>query len=327
MSEFPQNNQDNKNNPVNLILFANVYAIVANFFYGLNINTLKYLMPKWIAPFSGVMVRAVFAGCVFWVIAKLTPASRDERVERKDFWVLSLMGVIGTFVYWLLYLSGLNETSPIDSSIISVTSPMWVLILAAVIFREQITVRKVMGIIVGFTGCVIVIFNQSPGAISAPRPILGDSLCAAAALIQAVNIIFQKRYLDKYHPLTILRITMTAAGAVSIPVVLLTTGFDAPVFDPRTFEWEPFLLMGYVLLFPTVLSFLLLQHAEKHLSVTIYSMYKYLVLIVASVLAIVLKQDSLSWYQPVAAALIFTGVFMVTSKKHLRFRRRRPVEG
>ena len=44
---------------------ANLSMIVSKTFSGLNANALKYLLPLWIAPLTGVMFRCVFAAIVF----------------------------------------------------------------------------------------------------------------------------------------------------------------------------------------------------------------------------------------------------------------------
>ena len=48
---------------------ANLSMIVSKTFSGLNANALKYLLPLWIAPLTGVMFRCVFAAIVFWIIS------------------------------------------------------------------------------------------------------------------------------------------------------------------------------------------------------------------------------------------------------------------
>lgn len=293
-------------------LMANIFVIVANTFYGLNINALKYLMPKWISPSTATMIRCVFAALMFYLISYFVKSSWNEKVSLRDYMILALLGAVGTLGYWELYTFGLNLTSPVDASIIMSTSPIWVLLLASIVFKEKITTRKIIGLAVGFTGCLLVILKQSTGSTN--NHITGDLVCALSALILSFNIIFSKKLLMKYHPLTTLRITFLSAGVLSIPFTLIFFKFDAPIFTSQT---EPFPLLIFVamLIFPTVISHLLVDIGEKRLPVTIYSMYKYVILVVASTSAILLGQDSLNWYQPLAAVMIFYSVYIVTTHK------------
>ena len=52
----------------NKIREANIYMIISKTFSGLNMNALKYLLPLWISPLTGVTLRCTFAALAFWII-------------------------------------------------------------------------------------------------------------------------------------------------------------------------------------------------------------------------------------------------------------------
>ncbi len=47
---------------------ANLSMVVSKALGGLNMNALKYLLPLWIAPVTGVTFRLVFGAAAFWII-------------------------------------------------------------------------------------------------------------------------------------------------------------------------------------------------------------------------------------------------------------------
>ena len=47
---------------------ANLSMVVSKALGGLNMNALKYLLPLWIAPVTGVTFRLVFGAAAFWLI-------------------------------------------------------------------------------------------------------------------------------------------------------------------------------------------------------------------------------------------------------------------
>ena len=55
----------------NKIREANIYMIISKTFSGLNMNALKYLLPLWISPLTGVTLRCTFAALAFWIIVLL----------------------------------------------------------------------------------------------------------------------------------------------------------------------------------------------------------------------------------------------------------------
>ena len=54
---------------------ANLSMVVSKALGGLNMNALKYLLPLWIAPVTGVTFRLVFGAAAFW---------RDTMYGRKE---------------------------------------------------------------------------------------------------------------------------------------------------------------------------------------------------------------------------------------------------
>lgn len=67
----------------------------------------------------------------------------------------------------------------------------------------------------------------------------------------------------------------------------------------------------FVLCFPTVLSYLLVQVGLRYLSATVVAIYGYLILIVATVTSYILGQDRFSWISLVAIVMICASVYFV----------------
>ena len=77
---------------------ANLSMIVSKTFSGLNANALKYLLPLWIAPLTGVMFRCVFAAIVFWIISIFWKQDKTTRREKITLFLLGAIGLYG-FMY------------------------------------------------------------------------------------------------------------------------------------------------------------------------------------------------------------------------------------
>ena len=87
-------------------------------------------------------------------------------------------------------------------------------------------------------------------------------------------------------------------------------GFDAPLFS-LPFHWEPFLILMFVLIFPTTISYLLIPIGLKYLKTTVVAIYGYLILIVATITSLAVGQDRFSWTQTFAILFICIGVYLV----------------
>lgn len=87
-------------------------------------------------------------------------------------------------------------------------------------------------------------------------------------------------------------------------------GFDAPILRMSLFS-TPMLVLLFVLVFPTTISYLLLPLGLKYLKTTLVAIYGYLILIVATVTSFILGQDRFSWTQLAAIVLICASVYLV----------------
>ena len=98
----------------NKIQEANLAMVVSKTFSGLNVNALRYLLPLWIAPLTGVTFRCVFAAVAFWIIGYW---AKPETASVKDKIYLFLLGAVGIYGYMFSYLMGLSKTTPVLSLI------------------------------------------------------------------------------------------------------------------------------------------------------------------------------------------------------------------
>ncbi|MDE5832388.1 MAG: DMT family transporter [Desulfovibrio sp.] len=140
---------------------------------GLNQNALRYLQPVWMDAVSGVFLRLAFAGSTFWILGLFV--SREKNGDWKDRLILLGMGIILVYGYMLGLLLALTYSTPVSSSLIICTEPVWVLLMAALFFHRRITLKKVIGIALGLAGCLVCILTQKGDAI-ATDPLLGN-LC------------------------------------------------------------------------------------------------------------------------------------------------------
>ena len=284
---------------------ANLAMVVSKTFSGLNVNALRYLLPLWIAPLTGVTYRCVFAAVAFWIIGYW---AKPEKASVKDKLFLFLLGAIGIYGYMFAYLMGLSKTTPVSAAIFTSMQPIWVFLLSALFLQEKITTMKIIGILVGLSGALLCISTQKSDDLASDA-ISGNLFCLTSSVIYAVYLILSNQFLKKTGTYTLMRYTFSGA-AVSSLIVLSFTGYDAPLTTPPLQFW-PIALLIFVLIFPTVISYLLIPIGLKYLNTTVVSIYGYLILIVASIVSFAVGQDRFGWEQVVAMILICIGVYWV----------------
>ena len=261
----------------------------------------------YIQPLGFILLRVITGVTLFWIVHSIAV---KERIDRKDFPRLILCGLFGVAMNQMFFFSGLEYTTPINASLIMTTTPILVLVASAIMLSEAITSRKILGILLGAAGAILLIaWGQSVSFTHEGR--LGDAFIGINACSYGIYLVLVKRLLRKYKPLTVIKWVFTFGLCFVLPF-----GFQQlQMVEWHTFSTTIWAAVLYVLLFTTFFAYLLNVFALQKLSPAIVSIYIYLQPLLATTIALLAGRDNLSFIKIVAGILIFTGVFFVSWKK------------
>ena len=292
------------------VLKAHFAIIGANLIYGLNYVIAKGIMPDYMSPRAIIMFRVSGAAIVFWIIDLLW---FNEKVDKKDLTRLFFLSFFGVALNQIMFFEGLNLTTPINASIIMVGTPIAVLVMSHFILKERLSYSKVGGITLGSMGALWLILKNGEVSFNSGT-FLGNIFIVINATSYAIFLVLVKPLMKKYSPITIMKWIFTFGLVFVIPVSFnrfISTDFSSIPFN----IW---LSVVYVVLFTTVLAYLLNNYSLKNVSPTVNSSYIYLQPFLATVVALSLGKDVLTWVEIVAAALIFTGVYLVSVERKVK---------
>jgi drug/metabolite transporter (DMT)-like permease len=288
--------------------WAHLSLLAANIIYGLNFSIAKAVMPDHIKPFALVSLRSISATMLFWLTSLFIPR---EPVNRKDLLYLFGCSFFGVVINQTLFLVGLDMTTPINSSIILSTNPIFAFVFAALILKEKITFLKGTGLAIGLSGVLMLILqNGTPDMAS--TTFLGDVYTLINTISWAFYTVVIKRMLEKYHPITVMKWTFLFGMLTNIPA-----GYHQwSTMDWSSIPLKAWLQILFVIIFATYLGYLLITFGLRRLSPTIVSTYTYTQPIIAAYLATLMGQDHIDFVMVVSALLIFAGVFVVSLKSN-----------
>lgn len=293
-------------------LDANLAMVVSKSIAGVNANALKYLIPVWIAPLTGVTMRMVFGTIVFWIVAYVVNHKKKEKTKTKDAVYLLLIGAFGFYAFQAAYLMALKYTTPVSASTLNSLLPVWTFCIGVWFFREKFTWLKVLGLTISVAGAVLCMCVKRPPEI-ASNPLLGDSLAILGSIAFALYLIFNQRMLKRVDNLTLLKWTFLGSMISSLIVDCFVWPQASMLHAP--FHWKPLAAMAFVLIFPTVISYFLLPIGLKYLNATVVAAYNNLVIAVTLLVALLTGQDHFSWMQIGAIALLVIGLYFVNGKR------------
>ena len=260
-----------------------------------------------------VAFRICGAALLFWAGSLIVP---QQRVERRD--LLKIMGssVFGFVMAQGGYIVGLSLTSPINATIELTTMPIFTLILSAFLLHERITPRRALGILLGFAGAILLITRTTAGD-GRPTDFRGDLLILVSQVGYAFYLTYYSGVIRKYDAFTFNKWTFTFASLIILPFVFPHIAqIDWPALSAKTT-----IELVYIVAAATFFTFLLVVFAQRRLLPTTVSVYNYVQPFVAGIASIVMGLATLQWAHAVAAALIFTGVWMVVNSHPRQARR------
>ncbi len=289
---------------------AHISLFIVNLIYGINFLVAKGLMPNLIGPSGFIVLRVSGAALLFGITWLFF--SRQLITDKKDLKRIFFCAVFGVVINQLLFFNGLCVTSPVNASIIMVSTPVLVLMISAILIKEKITGRKLIGVLLGTMGAVVLILSRTKG--DATSSLSGDLMVFFNAASYAISLILVRPLMSKYKPLVVI----THMFFFALPMVLPFGWNQFTQIQWGQFTQANYLAAGFVVVFVTYLSYLLNTFALKFVSASVTSVYVYMQPFVATV---VMYLAATFWGgAPVDLTItkflcgisIFTGVYLVS---------------
>ena len=199
------------------ILVGHISCFIAYAIFGFNIIVCKDLTNGNLIPPLGIFtLRSVFAGALFWIASLFIPA---EKIDKKDYIRVFAASMLGFFTCQVTFLVGLPYISPMDCSIMTAMSPIYTMIVAAIVIKEPITFKKAGGVAVSFAGIIYLILSRTGhSGVSAETTPFGIFMIILNVLSFSMYLGIFKPMLAKYSVITFMKWIFLFSACVSIPV-------------------------------------------------------------------------------------------------------------
>lgn len=206
---------------------APVFVLAAGTLWGLMGIFVRKLGTYGFSSLQIACLRILFGAALFLAI---TGIFRREllKIRLRDVGLFLGMGLLSLLLFTVCYFTTIHLASLSVAAILLYTSPIWVMLLSAVCFREKITGRKLLCAAMAFGGCVLVSGIGSAASLSPVVIVTG----LMSAVGYGLYSIFGTFALRKYQPLTVTTYAFLfgAAGAAILckPAEIVTVIASAP---------------------------------------------------------------------------------------------------
>ncbi len=272
--------------------------------YGSNYSIAKEVMPAYVGPFGLIVIRVVSAALFFGIFSRLVV--KEKIVGWPDNLRVILCGITGIAINQLSFFSGLNLTAPINAALLMVIVPVIVLLFSAILLKEHVGWRKVLGIVVACTGAFLLIYTSH--SESAAGNIRGDLLIVLNATAYGLYLVLVKPLMQKYNAITIVSRAFAVGAVVVVPFgwnQLLEPDYS---YFPDAI-WAAILFMVFGV---TIIAYLFNTWALRYANASLVGAYIYLQPVLAILIAVSFGKDVFTWQKGLYALVIFAGVYLVS---------------
>ncbi|SIP98002.1 DMT family transporter [Maribacter ulvicola] len=292
---------------MNKRLLAILAAIGATSIYAVNHTIAKGAMPHYVQPFGFILLRVLGAAILFWLISPLGP---KERIDPKDYLRLFFCAVLGMAFNMLVFFKGLSLSTPINSAVLITTTPIIVLILSAVILKEKISVRKILGIAIGLLGALgLILFSTEIRQDAANIP-LGNFLIFMNSMFYGSYLVLVKVMISKYHPFTFMKWLFSLGVLICLPF-----GYQELMeISWATLPLDAYLKIGFVVIGTTFCTYLFNIFALTQLKASTLSAFVYVQPLLGITYAVLTGEDIITTVKIVAACFVLIGVYLSSKR-------------
>lgn len=288
---------------------AHISLFLANAVWGMMSPMSKdILLAGAISPLALSGIRILGGALLFLVFSFLLPESvaPREKVARRDWLAMALCSVLMISANQGLFIIGIGLTNPVDSSVMSSLTPILTMILAALILRFPMTWMKVLGVITGFVGVVLLVSGSRQSEM-AVNPLAGNMLCLAAQLCAAIYYVVFRGVIMRYSPFTMMKWMFFISAVTYVPLCVP----QMAEIDFSSVTLTMWMELAYIICFATFIGYLIIPFSQRYLKPTVVSMYNYFQPVFAALIAVAIGVGDFGWMKAAAILLIFLGVYFV----------------
>ena len=205
-----------------------LFASVSIFCWSTVATVTKILLTD-LNNFQLLWVSSFFAFLFLFLVNLFTGKLKKlKEYKIKDFIISALIGLPGTFFYYVFYYFGASQLAASEAFIINYLWPIMSVIFAVIILKEKMNFRKALAILLSFFGIIIIMLGKESG--EGKNFFLGAVSCVLGAVCYGVFTALNRKFVyDK-------GISMMCNYACTFILTTLINGFFGNLFMPTVMQ-------------------------------------------------------------------------------------------
>ena len=237
--------------------------------------------------------------------------STMPKIQRRDWGVLLIQGVVGIFLFSVFALYGLKYTNAIDANIITSTTPLSMMLIAVLLLGERLTMRRVSALLLALLGTLAINVLGTHDSGSRQDVWFGNGLVVLAVLAEGVFFGFGK-LLKSPISSTWLSLILTAIGSVLFAPF---AAYSAVSTDWSQVPWTTWLLVLYTGVALTAFGVVLMNRGLQQVPASNASIFTALMPVSGVALSVIFLREQFHWYHALGMVLVLVAMALVMFEK------------
>jgi drug/metabolite transporter (DMT)-like permease len=279
--------------------------ILAVVFWGSSFIATKVAL-KELSPETIISLRLIIAAVFLFITAILL--KKDFSINLKSHSFIFILALIAVF-HLMIQVTGLKYTTASNTGWIIGTAPIFMVILAAIFFREKIGMLKIGGIIIAMFGLLLLIGKGNITNVDLIKN-KGDLLVFASAFTWGVYSMVNKKISLSYSPMMTILYLFIMMAVIIIPFNLNTASVNSVVHLSLN-GWISILFLG---LFCSGIAYVIWAYSLRDLESAKVGAFLYFEPLVTVFAAWVLLNESITVLMIISGMIITLGVVLVNKE-------------
>ncbi|MHC1707635.1 MAG: DMT family transporter [Bacteroidales bacterium] len=281
-----------------LVIFV---AVMSMFFWGMSFVWTKIVF-QYYSPLTTIFIRLFFSSLILMIIWLFL--FKNDRIRKKDMKLFLLSSFFSPFCYFLGESYGLAEVSSTVAAVIIATIPVFTPFLAYFTLKEKLTRLNFLGMIVSFSGVIIMLLKKDLTLNASAMGVLLLAFAVVSALGYGITV---KKLSLKYHPVTVVGFQNLIGAVYFLPFFLIIDFRDFIAVRPNSQLISSLLAL---IIFASSLAFILYTYSVRHLGIARSNIYSNLIPVFTAVFSLVVLNEQITLAKMAGMFVVIAGVIL-----------------
>jgi len=296
-------------------LFDALLLAILIVFWGGSFVVVKFALWEGLTPFAIATFRFLVAGALFLLallVEKVLNRNYNLKVELRDISVLVFLGLSGITLFFAAQYTGIKLAgASIAAILVCLLSPILITSFSAMLFKERLNRRQVLGIGVAALGTLAVTVGGTLSLQFNTDFLLGSIILLATPVLWTAYSLTGKKTIEKYSPFLTVAYVNILGGVLLVPFSL-AEGSLTQAFSMTATGW---LAILYLAVTCSLLGYYIWLRSIKTVGAAVTSSFLFAEPLVTVAFAVTLVQEQVTLPIIAGAFLILAGVYLITRRQ------------